>query len=151
MLSFLCKSHFLHQRKGKIPLMKPWKTTGVMREQGTVNLARAMGSSRRRTYCSWGSGCTASGPGTPGPCLCPSGAPARGLAPSLGPSPGPSPGHLRKQTFQELTTCPDTSALTSRAHTPLEGMLGDGSRTGVPSATRHPGPGPRTTVSGGLA
>ena len=28
------------------------------------------------------------------------------------------------------------------AHTPLEGMLGDGSQTGVPSATRHPGPGP---------
>ena len=83
---------------------------------------------RRDTYCSWGSGRTASGPVTPCPGSGRGGAPAPapglapGLAPSPGPSPGPGPGHLQMQT------CGADRVLCTPLHTRTLHLLSLGSR-----------------------
>lgn len=85
------------------------------------------GGCRRDTYCSWGSGRTASGPVTPCPGSGRGGAPAPapglapGLAPSPGPSPGPGPGHLRMQT------CGADRVLCTPLHTRTLCLLSPGS------------------------
>ena len=138
----------LRQRKGEVPLVKPWEGRGGVNGCGAVGRRVSWGGGRRRdTYCSWGSGRTASGPVTPCPGSGRGGAPAPapGLAPGLAPSPGPSPGpgpgpgpgHLQMQT------CGADRVLCTPLHTRTLHLLSPGSRGPYRGAVAPtPGPGP---------